>query len=88
MVEFYVHIKHDVYEQKITHNGKCKSEEIKLIIHHDHSYENKYLKTYMYKSNLGTSLAIRCLRLHVLHVQSLVRELDPTAATKDATRCN
>ena len=53
MVEFYVHIKHDVYEQKITHNGKCKSEEMKLIAHHDHSYENRYLKTYVYKSNLG-----------------------------------
>lgn len=46
MVEFYVHIKHDVYEQKITHNGKCKTEEMKLIAYHDHSYD-KYLKTYI-----------------------------------------
>lgn len=40
-MEFYVHIKHDVYEEKITHNSKCKSEEMKLITYHDHSYENK-----------------------------------------------
>lgn len=46
MVNFYVHIKHDVYEQKITHNGKWKTEEMKLIAYHDHSYD-KYLKTYI-----------------------------------------
>ena len=69
--------------KKITHNGKCKTEEMKLIAYHDHSYENKYLKTYTYKGNLGTSLVVHYLRLHVLHVQSLVRELDPTAVTKD-----